>query len=306
MAIDRSTVITGPAVVTYGGQTFHTKGDIDVGVNRETFEVVTGVHGKIDERNADFEAEISFDPAGEWEALNVLFPHGTSDFGASIFGSSDSPLVIKSVDGKTYTFHAAAVTQIPQIRASAVETLIGQVTFGAIRKNNTAWSAADSFLTIASATFSDTTMDPSNIITQPYSAAWGSSPWDSFETEDGFTIDFDLSLDDIRTDSDGIIDKRFGGLAVNARCVPLGVTDAQILTAMRMQGSGAARGGSLNTNSNDLVVSGTGVTITVKNAQMKTAGYRYGATVIRNGEVAFVATRGFTAGVADPLFTVGT
>lgn len=309
--MDRTLIITGPAKVIFDGATFHSKGDIEVDMDRATFEIVTSLHGKVDERDENVTAKISFEPAGEWESLAVLWPYGSTAIGASLFGASDKTLVVHSLDGKTYTFQAAALTKMPNIICSATKTLVGAVEFTAIRKKNTPWSTADSFLAIASSGYTDTAFDPSAILTQPYTCAWdtdptGGAPWDSFETAEGVVFEFDLATAPVVTDTDGIIDYRLAKLGAMARLIPLGPTDAQILAALAIQGSGAARGRSLNSGSRDLVVAGTGVTVTLKNSGMKTAGYRFGTPpALRNKEVAFVATKD-PSDLTVPLFTVGT
>lgn len=304
----RTAIITGPAFIEFDGGKFYSKGDIDTGLDLETFEILTSAHGKVDERVTNITANVSFEPAGEWEHLAVLYPYGSTIHGASVFTGTDKPLKIHCLDGKLYTFKAAAVTQMPNITASATKTLLGQVRFTCLRADNSAWDTVDSFLTIAgSGASAETAFDPANIKTQPYVVAWGgSSPWNAIETSEGVAVDFDLSLQPIQTDTNGIIDMRFERLAVMARMVPLNAAESDILTALKIQGSGAARGRSLQSNSNDLTVTGTGVSITLKKAQLKTAGYRFGAITLRNGEVGFVATKEFVSGVGQPLFTVGT
>jgi hypothetical protein len=158
---------------------------------------------------------------------------------------------------------------------------------------------------VTSAAFSDTSFDPASIITQPYTGVWGvSAPWSSITTFDGWQVDFDLSLNPITTDGDGIVDMTFASLAVTAKCRPIGITETQLITALGLQGGGNARGRSLQTGSSDLVISNTGVTVTVKSAQLKSGPMAFGSGTPRIGELTWVATRKFAAGVASPLFTV--
>jgi hypothetical protein len=93
-------------------------------------------------------------------------------------------------------------------------------------------------------------------------------------------------------------------LAVRCRCRPEGITEAQLVTALKLQGTGNARGRSLNANSNSLVITGTGVSVTLTGAQMKGGGMQFGPITPRIGEVEFVATRTFSTGVAQPLFVL--
>lgn len=303
----RASIIRGPAIVTFNGATYYSKGDINLAVGLETFAVETALHGKVDERVIERVSKVTFTPDGQWESLGVTWPYGAMNLGDSVFGATDLPLVIKTQAGKTLTFACAAITKMPSIMLGATKTLLGDIEFTCLGTENEAWTETDNLVAVGTAAFSDTTFSSSSIITQPYTGAWGgSAPWSSIRTFDGWQVDFDLQLTPITTDGDGIVDMTFAGLAVNAKCSPLGVTEANVIDALRLQGAGNARGRSLNANSNDLVITGTGVVVTVKAAQLKNGPLIFGAGARRVGELEWVATRQFTLGVASPLFTVAT
>lgn len=305
--ISRTAFVRGPAIVTFNGATFHSKGDIEFELAVETFPIETAIHGKVDDRVRDRVARVRFTPSGEWENLGVLWPYASTAIGASIFGGTDLPLVIQGADGRKVTLSAAAVTKMPDIMLSTTRTLVGQVEFTGIGSDTIPWTTADSLVAEASNAFSDTSFSPASIITQAYTAAWGaSSPWNSFETLEGFTVSFETAFGDVTTDAGGLIDMTLGGIAVTARCQPVGISQAQLIAAIGVQGAGNGRGRSLQTGANNLVISGTGVVVTVKKANIRTAPLRYGNTTHRIGEVEFVATREFSAGVAQPLFSVAT
>jgi hypothetical protein len=307
MAISRTSILRGPAIVTFNSQSFYSKGDITLDLGVETFDVEASAYGKVDERVIERVARVRFQPAGEWEALTTLWPYGATTVGASIFTGTDRPLVIHTLDGTTLTFKAAAVTRMPEITLAANATMIGEVELTCIGQDNQAWTVADNLVATASAAFSDANFSIPAILTQPYTAAWGSSPWNSFQTFDGFRIGFDLQLSPLTTDADGLVDMMFSRLAVTARCRPLGITEAQLITALKLQGTGNARGRSLQANSADLVLTGvvsTGAIITLNSAQMKMGGLQAGPTTPRIGEVEFVATREFSGGSPVAIFTL--
>lgn len=307
MPLSRTSFIRGPAIVQFDGATFYTKGDVEVEIGLATFGVETSIHGKVDDRVSERSVRVRFTPSGEWEALTVLWPYASTAIGSSIFTASDKPLVIQGADGRKVTIQAAAVTKMPDITLSTTKTLIGQVEFSGVGKDAVAWTTANSLIAEASNAFSDTTFDPANIKTQPYTAAWGAvSPWSSFETLEGFTVSFETAFGDVATDTDGIIDMTLGGLSVVARCQPVGITAAQMIAAAGIQDTGAYRGRSLQTGANDLVISASGVVVRVKKANIRSAGLRWGNTTHRIGEIEFVATREFSAGVPQALFSVGT
>lgn len=309
--MQRSTILRGPAIVTFNGATFWTKGDIKVAINLDSFEVDSSAYGKVDERTTQRRAEVSFEPVGEWENLSQLFPYVSINsapvaigIGVSIFTASDLPLVIKTLDGKTITFKAAAITKCPDIILSATKTRWGECTFTCIGSDNTAWTVADSLAAVASVAFSDTSFDPAAIKTEPVTAAWGgSSPWNSFQTAEGFVVSTELGFQNIEIDTDGLVDMTLSKIAVRAKARPVGITEAQLLTALNIQGAGNARGKSLS--GADLVITPTTGVITVKGAALHMGGYEFGAATLRIGEVEWVATRTLSVGVVQPLMIVG-
>lgn len=304
----RSAIIRGPAVVTFNGATFYSKDDIQCEVDEATFEIMTSLYGVIDDRVSHREARITFTPCGEWEttAIGVLWPYANYLIGQSLFGT-DTPLVIVDQTGKRLTFQAAAITKSPDVILSATKTTIGSVTFSCIGKDNTPWATADSFVKVETGiSFPASLLDPAKIWTAPWSAAWGSSPFDAIETVDGWNISFQLDASPFEIDSQGIIDYTFGKLTVVAKCKPVGIAESALIAALGIQSTGAIRGRSLQAiaNNNDLVFSSSGADsgLTVFKAAPRRSNIVFGATANRLGEVEWVATRKLAAGVMQPLF----
>lgn len=305
MSIDRSTIIRGPAIVGFNSQMFYSKDDIVVSPQVKRFQVESSMYGKVDERLDDISFEISFTPAGEWEAISTLFPYASADIGASVFGAVDKNLTIQTKAGKLITFYACAVTKMPSLSLSANKTAFGPVTFTAIGANNTAWSSAAKRVAIADQAFSDTTFSPTAIKTVPFSAAWGLvAPWSAFVSQDGFNVDFNISLEPVSVDSDGTVDMTLGSVEATCRCVPVGITEAQLMALLSVQGGSVARGISLSSAANDLVLTGSGASLTLYNAAPVAAGMRFGNKALRAGEVEFVTCRKFTTGAAQACFAI--
>jgi hypothetical protein len=306
MPISRTDIIRGPAIVTFDGVTMYTEGDITTEESIETFPIATSMFGpQTDERVDAIVQTVSFTPVGVYAYRTKLFPHLTPVIGASIFADKD--LVIKTLAGVTKTLHNAAVSQQPTLFFSATKQLYGPVTFTAIGADNVAWSGAAKRQTVASAAFSDVSFNPDHILTQPYAAAWGaSSPWDVIESEDGFSIESSLSLQAVTTDTDGVVDMTLGDVNYTAKCIPVGITEAELLALLKLQGSGVARGKSLAANANDLVLTGTGVVATLTKCAPKTGPTRYGATTLRAGELGFSGVRKFVTGALQPMLVLGT
>jgi len=395
MSVNNATILGGPALVQYRGATFYSKGNIALTNAKQTFQIDTERFGKVDERVSDEELRVSFEPAGEFENLSVLWPYASTSLGSLIspqsqavtglntgtevltivghgFATEDevfvhmstggtlpastpslsqiTPYYVRRIDADTFTLHDtaahatantdainftgaasgtlyidkdfalvihtfagvkltlynAAVTRMPALNLSAVKTIIGAVEFEAFVKNGTAITAAGSRWAIASAALSDTTFAPANVLTQAYTAAWGvSAPWSSFQTKDGFVVDFNLGLEAVMTDALGTRTRRLSALDVTARGTPAGIDESQLLTKLLLQDTGSGRGRSLS--GDNLLLSGAGANAYVQlyGAALKNAGMNFSAGQERMAELTWAATRTFSAGVANPLFYVG-
>ena len=333
----RTSLVRGPALCSYRGGKAFSKEDFEIKTNLETLEIDTSAHGKVDERAINAHVEASFTPEGRWS--NALINAIWSDFANMVKGTSlvgytathagsvatitamnsatDSPFVASAADGEVHTIVAASVNKLPEIFLSAKKTLIGSLGLRGYRSNAKGWQDAGSLYTIgAGGSIVDATFTPEGIVVQPYTAVWGGvAGFTSFDTEDGWTIRFNLTTKEIEVDSQGKIDVTFDKLEVMASCVPVGPSSAQILAACNIQGlsgsHGMTRGYSLQNDGSggvvpDLVITGADAStvVTVHAANIKTSGYAFGAVKLRAGEVGWVATRPFTAGAQQPLFAL--
>lgn len=297
--MQREAIVRGPAIVTWNSLVFYSAGDIKLTLEQGTMDVPSSAYGVVAKRVKTRAAKVSFTPVGHW--LTGLWPYAATLIGASIYGAADKDLIIKPLDTSKseWVVYNAAITKLPTINLSTTKTLVGDVEFTALGKENTLPSAADSLVKLQANSNTDTSFDPSLIKTQPYSAAWG-AVWTGIETVAGWEVSFNLSLKDVVSDTYGVIDKTLSGLEVVAKCEPLTVTEAQLITALGMD---RAMGGGLNTG-NDLVITGTGVSVTVKNAVVQGASPVFGSEANRLGMIEFTAARKFTTGVPDAMYVV--
>jgi len=308
-----SSIIRGPAIVTYNSVTLYAKDDIKVKTTFTLFDIQASGFGSIDQRFKQVVSEITFTPHGECSSgiLGVLYPHTAAATGSSAMPATDKDLVIWPYTGKEkITYKNALVSKMPELSLAATKTAFGAVTFTAIGTNNTAWSTAEHFAAVADATFSDTGISATNVKVVPYTAALGSltAPWNSIKTKSGWTIGFDVGIDPYEEDSVGIMDYIYSGQAkITAKCNPIGIKVADLHALMAtFQGSGAARGASATGNKTNLVITGGSgnPTATLNGMMLTDAAHRYGVGD-RVEELDLVSARGVTLGVLDSLFTVG-
>lgn len=302
--IDRTLILTGPALVTFGGQSFWSKGDVKVDFTNTYFAIGTAHFGDVDKRVSDRKVEVSFEPEGRFTTglAAVIWPYGATAIGASVYGDTDRALVIWARDGKKLTLPNASITAMPDIRLGVGATITGSIRFTGLLANETDPSSAGAYYALASESYpGDAGFTVGNIRTSAYTAAWGETPpWDDFKTEAGWVLSFGLNLRPQMVDGLGTVDMTLAGLSVTAKARPVGPDETDILTKMLPE---TGLGNSIAAASANLVLTGNIAVATLYNAAITASGFEYGAGK-RLGDTTWEATRTITAGVADPLFTI--
>jgi hypothetical protein len=306
-SIDRTTILTGPALVQFASQSFWAQSDLTVTVDNILFPINTAHFGEVDKRYADRKVVVAFTPSGAFTAgaLAVLWPYAATAIGASIYGGTDRPLVVWTRDGKKLTIHNATITKMPAIRLGVDKTIMGPVEFTGILKNSTDPTNAAAYYTLADQAYpGDTGFSVSDIKTLAYASAWGgSSPWSAFSTEAGWEISLDMQTRAQTVDGLGTTDMTLAALSVTARCIPVGPSQSDIFAKIA---PASALGSSLAAASNPLNISATGVYVRVYNAAISKSGFVHANDKKRISQTEWMATRTVTSGAADPLFFVGT
>jgi len=308
-----TTILRGPATVTYNASVFYSAGPIQVRTYYVTFDIASSAKGNIDRRVSDILTEISFTPVGNVSATDLgnLFPHTACALGGTAVPASDRTLIVWPINGKEkITYNNAFVSKMPDLVLSATKAPYGAVTFTAFGTNNEAWSAATHrFTYAATGAFSDTSLSATGVKTVPYTAALGalSAPWNGIQTMDGWTISFDIGMEPSVTDDQGIFDYLYTDRAqITVRCKPVGISVADLHGLMILQDTGAARGMSILSKKQALVIAGSAgaITCTVNNMLVENAPHVYHIRD-RVEDLTFVSTRNLTTGALDALFTVG-
>jgi len=237
---------------------------------------------------------------------------GTSAVNLTASGTGISRIIeqeylkIITLTGDQYMFHNTAVVASPDFNGSAASTAIGEVTFEAFRKFGTAPTNANSFFTKSTGTTLDTSFDPSNIVTQAYSLAWGASlPWSALSTRAGIKATFPLSVEAIGDDASGLSTRRINSADAAFSCTPIGVTEDDVYTKLVLQDTGAGRGRRLTSTDNLLLSDGSSVYLQLYGAVLQPGSFNYDKALDRVGELTWKPTRTFASGVAKALYYVG-
>lgn len=299
MSIARSSIKMGPAAVKIGSTYIYFKDGLKLSTEVKTFNVEADGFGS-DPRYDDIMLMLSGTPSGMWTTglLSILYPWLNPTSGTSIFGASDTALVILPLNGTDdkITFPSYGVSKMPSLTLSAGRTAFGEIEFSLPVKNNTAWSDSAARFAIASqVSFPDSSFAFASIPTVPYSVSLSgaSSPWDAIVTKAGVQVDFGLKLSDIKLDSDGTVDRRISDLEVSVKLAAANPTMSEILAKLALQGSGVARGVSFAAGGADMTITG-GVgnpIVVVKGARLKSAPLNFNSKDLLSGDLTFAATR---------------
>jgi hypothetical protein len=305
------TVIRGPAIVIQNGYSFYTQADINVKVNRPTWEPRTDAFGSLGPRASGLPIwEVSLIPAGELESLVKYYPYGPSNLvGTSPIGTSiyTGTLIIHTKAGQTITFERAGMSKMPMLQLGPRVTPFGGMTFKAmgqlaVQPSNVSWVKL-----IATTAFTDVSFDASKIISDIYSAALGArvAPFNALGARAHFEFEPTLELDVVDDANLGEADTLIASVGCKVRFAPNNLTEAQVDELANWQGANVILPGqSIGRDAEDLVIGATALTATLHRAGVMTAEHGYGVKVDRNGNIEFQATHSSAAGVLTPLFGI--
>lgn len=294
----RTSIIRGPAKLVYDTATFYSKGGVSLTMTTTTFDKESDAYGVVSKAKTDFQVVVEFEPVGEIEALAVLFPYATTAIGASIFGSTDKPLVITAADA-TYTIRNAAITQMPSIRCTANNTAFGSVQFTGILDLGGDPAVLGDYYAVAGGATIGAVFSPALLVTAPYTATLGAVG--PFSSEAGFEISFDLGLNPVVVDGIGTVDMSLQNLGCSITCIPTGIAESSFDAFFGSLDAGEDLASSTLDISTATV---GGLNFDCGAVQVTDIQKRFSPTDNRLGTLNMSARRTFTAGNPNALFTV--
>jgi hypothetical protein len=302
--------IHGPAIVVFNGVTYYFKTGLKGAIRRGRVKIEVDAFGEIAEVAKDCVVEFTGMPAGAIRAGDLAgqMPYMPSQIGQSIFGNTDIPLVVQTVnDGARITWQRGAISKYAPILLSATHGTIykGEMTFSCLMASSFTPTSASAWKAISAEAFADTSFDPATVRMGQYTAAWGTAaPYNAMISEDGFLLRPNIATENIVVDNYGVIDMALKSVTGTAQFKPANLTEAQVDGLISLQGSGAMLAGqAIGDGGNDLVIGSNLLTATLKMAGAVDYELMYATGKLRMGEVAFGAAMTFSGGTANPIFT---
>lgn len=306
MSVDRTLHRRSPGAVTFGGVTLHARSDINGRHDPVWDDVTSSLHGIVDKVKKDLVIKNTFRLWGAWENLTVLFPSAlmTPVPGTSLM--SDAAMVVKGRNTDVITYHNTAITKVSDLYLGIDNDIFAaDIEFTSIVKSGVNPEDAAAYYTLSTAAFADTTFAKTNYKRQRYSCVWGAvGGFTALEFHKGINLAWDCDVQPEYSANYGTTDLYVGegGVRAAIRGIPLQPTMAQIEAASR--GALLPMGTLLSSNAADFTITGSGVSIVGKNMGLVGHGYMWGATPLRNGEIVFGTTTGFTTGTRAATATV--
>jgi hypothetical protein len=298
--MDRTTINIGPGMVTWNGATIHVEDNITMKVAPKLFEVTTASHGVVDQRREDLQIEVAFTPK-MWSDITKLFPYGSMEIGASLYGATDLPLVIKPRTGTGWTIANAAITKLPTITLAHNKPLLGEMTLTGLIANNGTGIMSD-YLSSGAAAAAQTGWDLTKVPNFLYTATWAPLLPTAFYSEDGFEISFDLGTEDVTVNGLGTIDKTLASLSASCKVTPVGPAVADVLA---VHGAAIKPGGSAPKGRLLIAAGIVGApSVSLENCIVQSTTGRTGQKVKRIGEFEFKTVRTAITGVIEPAFVI--
>lgn len=319
MAIQRSQLVRGPAIVTTTLntlRTLYTAGDINLPLEPNWTAVPTSAYGRVDDVLKDRVYKFGLRLWGAWENLDLLFPSYAlaPAVGTSLFGNTNNGWNILGKNGDQIAYKNAQITKLANLFLGVDENVFAadvEVTalIGNDGANNllTPETANAYYTASTNNAYADGAFSKANFKRNRFTGNWNNlAGFSAVAPQKGFQVAWELDLKAVPLDGYGTVDFTIGenGLIGTCSCIAVQPTIAQLEAQASAQG--VAIGSLLSALAADLTLTGNGGSpvITLKSAGIVKHGYMFGIDPLRLGPMQWKTTRGFTAGAPNAVATV--
>jgi len=290
-AFNRKLLVRGPGTFYYGPtpvKIFSSNG-ITAELDPVTKKLPSDIVGNLDTIKTDQRARIRVSNTGHisQDILDLLYPWRSplSSIGKGVFGATDVTAAVHSTAGVKVTFKNAALVRPPELILSRTNTAFGEAEFLALVGLDGDTAAGLHAVTNEAYPPADVPLLTAIGLTGAlYTATW--SGFDVTGTVNGWRINVEPELEDAQCDELGTIDQTLGGVEVTARCTPQGWNETKIMANSPIS---KALGMSIVPETNLVITSANGLTVTLYNCALVSGPVQWGKTTLRSGELAFVA-----------------
>lgn len=306
---NRCLSVGGPCKITTCDGEFVSVGDVTVNISNEFRQLESSLAGKVGKQKTKTSVEVKWVPVPIPAYAPLLINLQPTDIGETIFGCEDCFLEIHGRDGTKLTFHAAAVSDPPELRLVPNQDLFGEVTFRCVVSDETDLATANALKTLTSASFTEpaAASDVSQWVSRGATLKWGDdAPFNAITMEEGVVIKVAYEITDKTDALQGYYDSKLDAVTLSVKFKPNNMTEADFFAAMPVDGVFALAGTNLADLARELVAkhapANGGLKVTVAAAAMTQGQLAWGRTIARQGEWVMEAVGSVTDNVPDPLY----
>ena len=280
--------VGGPCKITDVSQVIYTEGNVTIAPKPVYRDIPSSLTTKDDQILIGLTYEIDYTPKSIWDSgtRGVLVPAALTNFtagGARLIGAANRAVTILGADGEQHVFTRAALTKMPNVFFGLGKSVYSAAQHTAFLGNGKALSDADAFVVQTSSVAWSQSDFPTGHQEAECQATWGAvTSFAGMFAQEGFELQHELEMADVKQ-GNILVDKRIVGYRGMVVFKPEGPTTAQIIGAFPGQ-----IGSRLSASAADLVITGTGISGTLKGAMPFRGKYNFDNKLLRHDEFAFV------------------
>jgi len=285
--------VGGPCKITDGAAVMHTEGNVQLEPQPSWRAIPSSLGGEQDSVLVDLTWKVSFTPKPIWDAntRGALLPDGYFNFtatGTRLIGAANRAVTILGVDGEQYALTRAIVTKPPELYLGLGKSLYSGVEYTAFLGQAKNLTDTDAFYTQSTGVAWTQADFPTGHQEALCSGAWGAvTGWTTVFAEEGFTLAHELKLEPVKQ-GNITVDYKVAGYRGMMGFKPQGPTSAQLLSAIALQGASKGIGVRQSTGANDMVVTGSGISVTLKKASVYKGQFMFDNKLNRHGAWAMI------------------
>ncbi len=276
-------VVGGPCKITDGAAVFYTEGDVQLEPVPTWRALPSSVAGEEDSTLVDLHYKVTFQPKAIWNSTmrGVLLPDAMTNFtitGARLIGGANRSVVVQGSDGEQYTLTRAIITKMPDLYLGLGNSLYSSAEYTAFLGQGKTFADATAFFTAATGIAWTQADFPTGHQEAECTAAWGAvAGFTLMFAEEGFKLTHELKLEPVKQ-GNVLCDYKVTGYRAMLAFKPQQPTSAQIITNYPAIGT---RNSALAA---DMVVTGAGISVTVKSAGLNRGQFHFDNKLNRHGE----------------------
>ncbi|HXI73453.1 MAG TPA: hypothetical protein VNN22_24180 [Verrucomicrobiae bacterium] len=280
--------VGGPCKITDVATVIYTEGNVTITPKPVYRDIPSSLTTKDDQILIGLTYEIDYTPKSIWSAgyRGVFLPPAYTNFaagGARIIGAANRAVTVLGADGEQHVFTRAALSKMPNVFFGLGKGLYGAAQHTAFLGNGKALTDADAFVVQSSGVAWDQSDFPTGHQEAECTAAWGAvAGFTALFAQEGFELQHEMEWADVKQ-GNILVDKRIVGYRGMMVFKPEGPTTTQLVGQFP-----GVIGTRLSTGAADLVVTGSGISGTLKGAMPFRGKYNFDNKLLRHDEFAFV------------------